>query len=107
MALVLKAGKSYSASLGDAFGFPMVGSDFYAVIDQVEYNKAEKRCSFSVLIYADSVSRTANKNPMDVASFHFDEAKFNEHVGNDGMTIPEAYAYTLNQTGFAHWESDE
>ncbi len=107
MALVLKSGKTYTATLGDAFGFVMSSGDFYGVIDRVEYDKKQRQCGWSVDVYASSASRTSGKAPMDRANFHFEGANFDSNIGSDGFTVTQAYTHSVGQDGFIHWESDE
>ena len=90
----------------------MTGSSYYGVIDSIEYDKNEKRCSFSMDIYGSKELRQSddeNNHPsvVDRINFHFNDASFDESIGNQGLTVPQAYALSIADARLADWESDE
>ena len=103
MAIQLKSGETYSPNNNQ--GLDLTGSDYYGVIDRVEYNKADKQCFFSVDIYADATARNEGKTVVDRVNLTFVNSDFDTEIGTDGLTIPQAYAKALET--LTDWESDE
>ena len=107
MAVVLKTGKTYNPQISQSYGMDMTNGDYYGAIDTIEYNKAEKQCNFSLSIYSNEESRTNDKSVVDRLNFNFHGDNFDSQIGNDGITIPQAYARALADSRLADWESDE
>jgi hypothetical protein len=103
MANILKAGSTYAPQNNQ--GLDLTGSDYYGVIDRIEYNKADKGCYFAVDIYVSSTARSEGKGVVDRIIFSFNEDEFDEKIGSDGLTIPQAYAKSLET--LTDWTSDE
>ena len=105
MALVLKEGAVFTPAIKAQYGVNLGTNSYYAVIDAFEYNKAEKHCAFSVLIFASRAARLAKTAPTDAMNIRFSELEFNTVLGNDGLTTAKAYAKAAEV--MTDWESDE
>lgn len=108
MAIKLKFGKTFNPEISEAFKTDMTGSDYYGVIDRIELNKAEKNCIFSIEVYGSKEAReTMEANIFHRFNFAFRDDDFDDVIGNDGLTIPEAYQLALSDDILEDWESDE
>ena len=116
MALILNTGKTFNPSISDSYGIDMTGSDYYAVIDSTNYDKESKNCNFSVNVYGSEEiaanrkeidGRLGTANVVDRINFNFNGDSFDESIGNDGITIPQAYALALADEQLSDWASDE
>jgi len=105
MAIKLKEGKTFSPPVGAQYGLSLGSHAWYGVIDLIEYNKQERSCSFSVEIFADSAARGAGASPVERMNYGFHAEMFDSEIGNDGLTIPQAYEKAL--LALKDWESDE
>jgi len=107
MALILKTNKEYTPV--NNMGLDLTGSDYYGVIDDVRYNKKDKLAYFTLDIYANEASGLLRKSDsisvVDRINFTFDGIKFDDKVGYDGLSIPQAYLLALET--LTDWESDE
>ena len=103
MANILKSGSTYAPNNNQ--GLDLTGSDYYGTIDRVDYNKADKQCNFSLDIYANATARSEGKSVVDRINFNFHDADFDSEIGNDGLSITQAYALSLET--LTDWKSDE
>lgn len=109
MANILKTGSTYAPTNNQ--GLDLTGSDYVGVIDDIRYDKKDKQAHFTVEIYANAeVAATrkedmSNISPVDRISFNFNGDLFDEKIGNDGLSIPQAYAKSLET--LTDWISDE
>jgi len=117
MAIMIKAGSTYAPTNNQ--GLDLTGSDYYGVIDDVRYDKKSKQAFFSVDVYADAATAATRKehevdgetvpaSNVSVVSrenFNFSGDDFDSEIGNDGLSVPQAYAKSLET--LTDWESDE
>jgi len=109
MAIILKETKTYSPH--NNMGLDLTGSEYYGVIDDVLYDKKSKQCFFSVDVYANAESgqqrkeQFSNISVVDRINFNFNDATFDSDIGNDGLTITQAYTKALET--LTDWQSDE
>jgi len=109
LAIIIKAGSTYAPTNNQ--GLDLTGSDYYGVIDDVRYDKKSKQAFFSVDIYADAATAVSRKeegvnvSPVDRVNFNFNGDEFDSAIGNDGLSIPQAYAKSLET--LTDWVSDE
>ena len=107
MAITLKPGKSHTPVINSTYGILVENSAYYGVIDDIQYDKADKRCSFSVNIYGNSSARADNKAVVDRLNFHYNNDGFDSLMGNNGLTISDAYIKALEDERLTNWQSDE
>ena len=105
MALILKTGKTFNPAISETFGKDMTGSDYYGVIDSIEYDKGEKTCYFTLEIYSDNTARIDDSSTVDNIIFNYTDDSFDSDIGDDGLTIPQAYSKAI--ASLTDWESDE
>lgn len=105
MALVLKSGKTYSPDISNQYGMDLTGSDFYAVIDDITYNKKQRQCSFPVDIYSNASARENDLSIVARIMFNFNEDIFDSEIGNNGIDVTTAYEKAV--LVLIDWESDE
>ena len=105
MGIQLKEGISFNPPISTSYGIDMTSSDYYGVIDNVEYNKKDKNCHFSVEIFCNCDARANNSTIVDRENFSFNGDTFDSEIGKDGLSIPQAYAKALER--LTDWQSDE
>ena len=101
MAIKLKTGKTFTPSLSKYLS----GFGYYGAIDEIDYNKHNKQCCFDMKFYANSLSRNEGEDPIERKTFIFTGDNFDSNIGNDGLSIPQAYNQALET--LTDWESDE
>ena len=112
MANILKTGQTFNPSISAHYGVDMTGTTYYGVIDAIDFNKNEKRCSFSMDVYGSKELRQSTDEAnrpliVDRITFNFMGDEFDASIGNTGLTVPQAYTLSLLDTRLTDWESDE
>ena len=107
MAIILKEGKTFNPQTPQAYGFDMTGSDYYGVIDSIEYDKKKAECYFTVDIYSSSAAHKDGSSVVDRMVFKFRDSDFGNIIGNDGLSVTQAYGLALSSAVLTDWESDE
>ena len=105
MAIVLKEGKTFNPSISSQFGVDMTSSNYYGVIDRVEYDKNEKQGLFTVDIYGSKELRGNKATIVDRINISIGKDEFDNKIGSDGINIPECYDLVLSI--LEDWKSDE
>jgi len=105
MAIQLKTDKTFNPTISQSYGVDMTGSNYYGVIDDIQYSKKEKACFFSLEIYGNKESRNDSGLVVERINFNFVGDEFDLHVGNTGLTVVQAYNIALNT--LEDWKSDE
>ncbi len=104
MAIILKEHLTYNPSVSSAYGIDLTSADYYGVIDEIHYDKSQKTCDFAVSIYGNKDARNSSSATLENKQFTFHDADF-ATIGNDGLSIPDAYALAL--VTLVDWRSDE
>ena len=108
MAIILKEGKTFNPAISENYGIDMTGTEYYAVIDKIEYDKKEKTAYFSVDIYSSKDSRNSERPTVtERVNLGFSKESYDETIGAEGLTIIKAYTLALAHERFVDWKSDE
>jgi len=103
MAIILKKGKKYRPV--NPYGKDFTGCVFYGVIDSITYDKKERICFFDLRFFSSQAARNNGSDSIENIPFHFIDDSFSKNIGNNGLTISEAYQKVLEV--MFDWESDE
>ena len=106
MAVVLKTGKTFNPSISTNYGVDMSSSEYYGVIDRIEYDKEQQMCTFMLNIYGTKELRESGGTVVDRMSFNYTGATF-DVIGTNGLSISSAYTMILQDARLTDWESDE
>lgn len=105
MAIILKETKSFNPAVSISYGVDMTNSNYYGVIDEITYDKNDKNCNFSLSIFGTKALRVEGGSSVDRINLSFHGDKFDLKIGNNGLTIPQAYVLALDL--LPDWKSDE
>ena len=107
MAIILKEGKEFTSELEKRSALPSDNSSYYAVIDEIDYDKKEKHLHSVVAIYASKEAREGYGTVLETVNINFNDEQFDSKVGNQGITVRGVYDLALEMPFFADWKSDE
>ena len=105
MALILKTGLTFNPPMSEAMGVDLSSSEYYGVIDEVQYSKMERDCFFSVNVYGKKQARVDKGTIMDRINFSFNGDAFATTIGLNGLTVSQAYE--IAKLKLTDWASDE
>jgi hypothetical protein len=71
----------------------------------ITYDKKDKYCFFDLRIFISQSGRQNGNDCVEVIPFHYYSTGFDQNIGNDGLSIPQAYEKALET--MLDWQSDE
>lgn len=95
MAIKLKDGLAYEI-------INLQHDDYIGVINHVDYDIARKNANFSVEIYANVEAYENDLRTISRENFYYEGDDFDEEVGDNGLTIEQAYNLALKK--MINWE---